>query len=107
VNVSEQNGLLALHIAESNDILICPKPNHTPASFTVLNFPVADIDEVMKRGVTFERYDGFEQDKKGIMRGEGPLIAWFTDPAGNILSVLEESVSPAAPLPPWRARDGN
>jgi len=76
-------------------ILVYPKPNHTPASFTILNFPVDDIDravdELTARGVRFERYDGFEQDEKGIQRGEeGPLIAWFTDPAGNVLSVLQD-----------------
>ena len=80
------------------DILVYPKPDHAPASFTVLNFPVDDIDravdELTERGVRFERYDGFEHDEKGIVRprkGEdGPPIDWFTDPAGNILSVLQE-----------------
>jgi len=94
MNVSEQNGMLSLQVAGSNDILVYPKPDHTPASFTILNFPVANIDEAVdeltKRGVTFERYAGSDQDEKGIMRGQGPPIAWFTDPGGNILSVLEE-----------------
>ena len=71
-----------------------PKPDHTPATFTILNFPVEDIDkavdELAAPGVRFERYDGFEQDEKGISRGEGPYIAWFKDPAGNVLSVLRE-----------------
>ena len=94
MNVSEQNGMLSLQVAGSNDILVYPKPDHTPASFTILNFPVANIDEAVdeltKRGVNFERYAGSDQDEKGIMRGQGPPIAWFTDPGGNILSVLEE-----------------
>lgn len=99
LNVSEESGMLWLHIAVERDILVYPKPNHTPASFTILNFPVDDIDqavdELTKRGVRFERYEGFEQDEKGIARpadaGMGPPIAWFTDPAGNILSVLQET----------------
>jgi predicted enzyme related to lactoylglutathione lyase len=94
LDVSEANGLLSLHIAGSNPILIYPKPNHTPATFTVLNFPVKNIDQAVddltQRGVKFERYDGMSQDNKGIARGNGPNIAWFTDPAGNILSVLED-----------------
>jgi catechol 2,3-dioxygenase-like lactoylglutathione lyase family enzyme len=93
LRVSEDNGLLTLHIAGDRDILVYPKPDHTPASYTILNFPVDDIDaavdELTKRGVSFERYDGFEQDEKGISREGGPPIAWFTDPAGNVLSVLE------------------
>lgn len=87
-------GTLSLHVTGGLEILIYPKPNHTPASFTILNFPVDDIDRVVDdlvdRGVRFERYDGFGQDDKGIARGEGPLIAWFTDPAGNVLSVLQD-----------------
>jgi predicted enzyme related to lactoylglutathione lyase len=88
-------GLLALDISGGHDILIYPKPNHTPATFTILNFPVDDIDkavdELTVRGVEFLRYDGFDQDEKGIARGdEGPPIAWFTDPSGNVLSVLQE-----------------
>jgi catechol 2,3-dioxygenase-like lactoylglutathione lyase family enzyme len=95
LKVSEEHGLLTLHIAGDRDILVYPKPDHTPASFTILNFPVNDIDravdELTERGVRFERYDGFEQDEKGIQRGEGgPPIAWFNDPAGNVLSVLQE-----------------
>ncbi len=91
--VDEEHGLLALNLAGDWDALIYPKPDHTPASFTVLNFSVEDIDEAVdaltQRGVRFERYDSFEQDEKGISR-EGPSIAWFTDPAGNVLSVLQE-----------------
>ena len=94
LNVSESDGLLFLHIAGSNDLVIYPKENHEPASFTVLNFPVKDIDgavdELARRGVSFERYEGFPHDEKGIARGQGPSIAWFKDPAGNILSVIEE-----------------
>ena len=95
LKVSEDHGLLRLHIAGGNNVLIYPKPNHVPASFTVLNFPVDDVglavDELMKRGVRFEVYDTPEikTDEKGIMRGNGPTIAWFKDPAGNILSVVE------------------
>jgi predicted enzyme related to lactoylglutathione lyase len=95
LKVSEEYGMLTLHIAGGWDIIAYPKPDHTPASFTILNFPVDDIDqavdELTERGVRFERYDGLEQDEKGISRGEpGPQIAWFTDPAGNILSVLQD-----------------
>ena len=86
-------GHLELHIEGSNSVLVYPKPNHSPASFTVLNFPVEDIDkavdELRKRGVDFEQYgEPIKTDEKGICRGE-PNIAWFKDPAGNILSVLE------------------
>jgi len=92
--VDEQHGLLALHLAGDWDAMIYPKPDHTPATFTVLNFSVDDIDEAVdgltERGVRFERYDGFEQDEKGISR-TGPSIAWFSDPAGNVLSVLQEA----------------
>ena len=85
--------MLTLHIAGERDVLVYPKPDHTPASYTILNFPVDDIDkavdELAERGVRFERYDDSAQDEKGIYHGGGPLIAWFKDPAGNILSVLE------------------
>ena len=97
LKVSESNGLLTLHLAGGDNVLIYPKPNHTPATFTVLNFPVDDVDqavdELTKRGVRFEIYDlpDLKTDKKGIMRGNGPTIAWFKDPAGNILSVIETS----------------
>ncbi|MFE7898112.1 VOC family protein [Streptomyces sp. NPDC057424] len=95
LRVSEANGMLFLHIAGGQDTLVYPKPDHTPATFTILNFPVDDIeaavDELGRRGVHFERYDHLTTDHKGIFRGSGPLIAWFTDPAGNVLSVLQET----------------
>ena len=95
LKVSEEMGLLVLHLAGDRNTIIYPKPDFTPATYTILNFPVANVeetvDELASRGVRFERYDGFEQDEKGIARGQdGPTIAWFTDPAGNILAVLEE-----------------
>ena len=95
LRVSEEHGMLNLHVAGDRNILVYPKgADHTPATFTILNFPVDDIDkavdELTARGVRFERYDGMEQDDKGIMRAGGPYIAWFTDPAGNVLSVLQE-----------------
>jgi catechol 2,3-dioxygenase-like lactoylglutathione lyase family enzyme len=95
LDVDDQNGMLLLNLAGSNKILIYPKPDHTPASFTVLNFPVDDINEAVKeltsRGIKFERYNlpGLTPDENLIYRGEGPPIAWFKDPSGNILSVLE------------------
>ena len=87
-------GVLELHINGGSKILIYPKPNHTPATFTILNFPVSNIekavDDLTDAGVRFEQYDGdLKTDEKGIFRGGGPLIAWFKDPAGNILSVIE------------------
>lgn len=94
IQVTEQHGLLTLHLAGGRDTLVYPKPGHSPASYTILNFAVDDIDEAVNelagRGVRFERYDGMSQDEKGISHGGGPLIAWFTDPAGNILAVLQE-----------------
>lgn len=94
LNVTEEHGMLTLHIAGGGNILVYPKPNHTPATFTILNFPVDDInqavDALVTRGVRFERYDGMPQDKRGVMRAGGPPIAWFKDPAGNVLSVLQE-----------------
>ncbi|MBY5162054.1 VOC family protein [Salsipaludibacter albus] len=93
VEVSEEDGLLTLHLGPDGMVVVYPKPDHEPAVFTILNFPVDDIDravdELAERGAAFLRYDGFDQDARGISRGEGPPIAWFTDPAGNILSVLE------------------
>ncbi len=95
LDVSEANGLLTLHIAGGTRILMYPKENHIPASFTILNFPVANIehavDELTSRGVRFESYNegGLVTDERGIFRGGGPKIAWFKDPAGNLLSVLE------------------
>jgi len=95
LEVSETYGLLELHIVGGTRILIYPKPNHTPATFTILNFSVDNIEEAVdnltRLGVRFEQYEGdLKTDEKGIFRGEGPKIAWFKDPAGNILSVLEE-----------------
>jgi catechol 2,3-dioxygenase-like lactoylglutathione lyase family enzyme len=95
LKTSENHGLLRLHLAGGNDVLIYPKPDHTPATYTVLNFPVDDVDQAVdkltKRGVQFEHYNraDLKTDEKGIMRGNGPTIAWFKDPAGNILSVLK------------------
>ena len=94
LKTTEEYGLLTLHLAGDRPTLVYPKPDLEPANYTILNFPVDDIDaavdELTARGVSFERYDGFEQDERGIMREEGPYIAWFKDPAGNILSVLQE-----------------
>ncbi|HEU4487777.1 MAG TPA: VOC family protein [Actinomycetota bacterium] len=96
LEVSEipESGLLQMEIANNGKVLIYPKDNHQPATFTVLNFPVDDVEEVVdeltKRGVQFEHYEGeIKTDAKGIARNGGPMIAWFKDPAGNILSVLE------------------
>ena len=94
VSEVEEMPVLNLHISGSNDILIYEKPNHEPATFTILNFPVSDIEAAVKQlknlGVTFESYDypGLKTDEDNISRGDGPLIAWFKDPAGNILSVI-------------------
>jgi predicted enzyme related to lactoylglutathione lyase len=86
-------GVLSLDLAHGPSLLIYPKPDFAPATYTVLNFAVDDVDaaveELGSRGVEFERYEGIEQDQKGIARGEGPDIAWFKDPAGNILAVLK------------------
>jgi predicted enzyme related to lactoylglutathione lyase len=94
MRTSDEEGPLMLHLAGDQRILIYPKPDHTPASFTILNFPVDDIDQAVDeltiRGVAIQRYEGFETDDKGIYRGEDRSIAWFTDPAGNILSVFQE-----------------
>jgi len=93
LEVTEENGILTLHLAGGGKVVIYPKENHQPASFTVLNFPVEDIDQAVdqlaKAGVQFERYEGFQQDARKISRAGGPPIAWFKDPAGNILSVLQ------------------
>jgi catechol 2,3-dioxygenase-like lactoylglutathione lyase family enzyme len=95
IETSVEHGLLTLHLAGGDrPTLVYPKPDHTPADYTVLNFPVDDIDqavdELTSRGVEFLRYDGMDQDERGIMRAVGPYIAWFKDPAGNVLSVLQE-----------------
>lgn len=93
LRVSEEHGLLTLHIAGGRDTLVYPKPDFIAATYTILNFPADDIDkavdELAARGVRFERYDGFDQDAKGIARRGKPYVAWFKDPAGNILSVLQ------------------
>lgn len=94
VKLSEERGMLELHLGGGGSVLVYPKATHTPATYTVLNFPVDEIepavDQLTARGVRFERYEGeLATDAKGILRGEGPFIAWFKDPAGNILSVLE------------------
>jgi predicted enzyme related to lactoylglutathione lyase len=92
--LDEENGLLTLHLTGDRPTLVYLSPGFTPASYTILNFPVDDIDRAVDglsaRGVGFERYDGMPQDEKGVMREGGPYIAWFKDPAGNTLSVLQE-----------------
>ena len=95
LSVSEDHGLLNLNLAGDKKVVVYPKPNHVPATFTVLNFPVADVektvDTLTQKGVRFEHYEGeIQTDAKGIHRGQGPTIAWFKDPAGNILSVIEQ-----------------
>jgi catechol 2,3-dioxygenase-like lactoylglutathione lyase family enzyme len=93
-DVPEMGGLLRLHLAGDTQVLVYAKPDHTPATFTVLNFPVPDVekavDELGARGVRFEHYEDPPTDPKGILRAGGPLIAWFTDPAGNVFSVIEQ-----------------
>jgi catechol 2,3-dioxygenase-like lactoylglutathione lyase family enzyme len=93
VDIAEENGMLSLRLAGGGRVLIYPKDNHEPATFTVLNFPVENIGEAVDAltaaGVEFERYDGMGQDERGIAREYPPPIAWFKDPAGNILAVLE------------------
>lgn len=94
LRTSEEHGNLWLDLAGDRETLIYEQPEMTPASFTILNFEVDEIekavDALAARGVSFERYGGFEQDERGIFRGEGPYIAWFKDPSGNVLSVLQE-----------------
>jgi catechol 2,3-dioxygenase-like lactoylglutathione lyase family enzyme len=93
VKVIDDPGLLNIRLAGSRDVLVYPKGDFEPATYTILNFPVDDVeaavDDLASRGIAFERYDGMEQDEKGIAHGPGPEIAWFKDPAGNILAVLE------------------
>jgi catechol 2,3-dioxygenase-like lactoylglutathione lyase family enzyme len=93
LEVAEENGILNLQLAGGGRVVIYAKDNHEPATFTVLNFPVGDIDQAVDRltaaGVEFERYPGMSQDERGVMRDQGPPIAWFKDPAGNILSVIQ------------------
>ena len=94
LDVSDEHGMLALHLAGGATVLVYPKDDHTPASFTILNFPVDDVEaavaDLKRAGVQFERYEGeLQTDENDIFRGAGPPIAWFRDPAGNVLSVLE------------------
>lgn len=97
LKVSEDHGIMTIHLSNGGSVIAYPKENHAPATFTILNFPVADVDkavdELAGRGVKFEHYDmnDIKTDAKGIMRGNGPTIAWFKDPAGNILSVIDEN----------------
>jgi predicted enzyme related to lactoylglutathione lyase len=94
IRTSEEYGLLWLQLAGGRDTLVYAQEDASPASFTILNFEVDDIeravDALHERGVETERYEGFEQDDRGIFREEGPYIAWFKDPSGNVLSVLQE-----------------
>jgi catechol 2,3-dioxygenase-like lactoylglutathione lyase family enzyme len=93
LDVTDENGMLRLHLGGGGTVLVYAKDNHVPATYTILNFPVDDVDATVDRltaaGVAFERYDGLDQDARGIARGTGPAIAWFRDPAGNILAVLQ------------------
>ncbi|RZQ66013.1 VOC family protein [Amycolatopsis suaedae] len=95
-DIDAEWGLMSLHVGGGREILMYTKPDHTPATYTMLNFPVDDVDAVVdqliERGVTFLRYDSehMNQDDKGVNRGMGPTIAWFTDPAGNVLSIIED-----------------
>jgi catechol 2,3-dioxygenase-like lactoylglutathione lyase family enzyme len=95
LTVTEENGMLTLQLAGDRPTLVYPKDDHQPATYTILNFPVDDIDAaaegLMERGVAFEVYEGAPQDEKGVMREYGPPIAWFRDPAGNILSIIQLS----------------
>ena len=95
LRTSEHYGLLTLHLAGERDTLVYPRQDHVPATYTILNFQVDDIDaavdELVRRGVHLERYEGLGQDDKGINRAGGPYIAWFKDPAGNVLAVLQEA----------------
>jgi predicted enzyme related to lactoylglutathione lyase len=93
-DVPEMGGLMRLQLGSGTQVLVYAKPDHVPATFTVLNFPVPDVekavDELAGRGVQFQRYENPPTDEKGIMRAGGPLIAWFTDPAGNVFSVIQQ-----------------
>jgi len=96
--LDEENGLLQLDLAGDRATLAYLKADFEPATYTILNFPVDGVEQAVDaltaRGVSFERYEGFDQDEKGIARDAGPDIAWFKDPAGNILAVIEESTTP-------------
>jgi predicted enzyme related to lactoylglutathione lyase len=93
VKVNVDGPGLRMELQNGGTVFVYPKPNHEPATFTILNFVVEDIDQAVdqlkSRGIAFERYEGMSQDEKGIMRAEGPPIAWFKDPSGNILSVIK------------------
>lgn len=96
LDVEGMTGLIRVVLGSGAEVLVYAKPDHVPAGFTVLSFPVADVDAAVDglnaRGVTMERYEGFDQDERGISRSEyGPTIAWFSDPAGNVLAVLEDA----------------
>lgn len=99
LKVSEDHGIMTIHLSNGGSAIAYPKENHEPATFTILNFPVLDVeksvDALVERGVKFERYDmdSIKTDEKGIMRDNGPTIAWFKDPAGNILSIIDENGS--------------
>lgn len=98
LDVAEQHGMLTITLGGGANVLAYPKANHEPATFTILNFPVPAVepavDALTAKGVAFEHYDGeYATDAKGIMRGQGPDIAWFRDPAGNILSVIAEDTA--------------
>jgi predicted enzyme related to lactoylglutathione lyase len=95
IATSVEHGILTLGLdGGARPTIAYPKPGHVPAEYTILNFPVDDIDAavdaLVERGVEILRYDGLEQDERGIMRAGGPFIAWFADPAGNVLAVLQE-----------------
>ncbi|GHF46924.1 catechol 2,3-dioxygenase-like lactoylglutathione lyase family enzyme [Deinococcus metalli] len=100
LDVTEEHGMLRLHVTGGRPVLVYPKTDHTPAAYTVLNFPVPDVDAAVDAlhaaGIETLRYEGMNLDGRGIMRGQGPTIAWFADPAGNVLSVLhnDEPVIP-------------
>ena len=97
VKEEAMGGVISIQLAGGNQVIAYPKPNHVPATYTILNFPVADVekavDELTQRGVKFIVYneENFKTDEKGIFRGGGPVIAWFTDPAGNIMSVIQQN----------------
>jgi predicted enzyme related to lactoylglutathione lyase len=101
VDVSElyDGSLLELNLGDDKRVLIYAKDDFVPATYTVLNFPVPDVDaavdELTRSGIEMARFDGFDQDEKGISRGDGPTIAWFRDPVGNILAVHDDSPPPA------------
>jgi predicted enzyme related to lactoylglutathione lyase len=92
--LSEESGVMSLQLAGGRDTFVYAKPDFVPATYTILNFEVDDVDaavdELTSKGVSFERYEGFDQDEKGIAHGPGPHVAWFKDPAGNILAVLQQ-----------------